>query len=98
MSAKITNEVLKGYLSCKTKGHLKLAGESGTPSEYEAMTAAAGQASREAALAKLVARFGSGDACRGIAVTAETCAMLTSGNTRSGVDQTMVVVGDWSAG
>ena len=36
------------------------------------MTTAARQASREEALAKLVARFGEGDACRGIAVTAAT--------------------------
>ena len=26
---KITNEVLEAYLDCKTKGHLKLAGEAG---------------------------------------------------------------------
>ena len=72
LAMKITNEVLEGYLNCKTKGHLKLAGESGTQSDYEAMTTAAGRASREAALARLVARFGEGDACRGVAVTAAT--------------------------
>ena len=38
---KITNEILEGYLNCKTKGHLKLAGEGGTKSDYEAMTTAA---------------------------------------------------------
>jgi predicted RecB family nuclease len=64
---KITNEVLEAYLNCKTKGRLKLAGESGTRSDYEAMTAAARQVSREAALAKLVARFP--DACQGVATT-----------------------------
>jgi predicted RecB family nuclease len=66
---KITNEVLEGYLTCKTKGGLKLAGEDGTKSDYEVMTTAASQASREAALAKLVARFGEGDACRGTSMT-----------------------------
>jgi hypothetical protein len=45
---KITNEVLEGYLNGKTKGHPKLAGECGTPSDYEAMTAAARRAAREA--------------------------------------------------
>src|SRR5262249_36493901 len=40
--------------------------------DYGAMTARARQASREAALAKLVARFGEGDVCRGIAVTEAT--------------------------
>ena len=69
---KITNEILEAYLNCKTKGHLKLAGETGTKSDYEAMTAAASRASREEAIAKLVARFGEGDACRGVAVTAAT--------------------------
>ena len=67
---KITNEVLEGYLNCKTKGHLKLTGQSGTPSDYEAMTATARATSREAAIAKLVAFIGEGDACRGVAITA----------------------------
>jgi predicted RecB family nuclease len=73
---KITHEILESYLNCKTKGHLKLAGESGTKSDYEAMTTAASQDSREAALAKLVVRFGDGDACRGVRVTS---AMLKQG-------------------
>jgi predicted RecB family nuclease len=67
---KITNEVLEGYLNCKTKGRLKLAGEVGTRSDYEVMITEARQASREVALAKLVARFP--DACRRGAVTTET--------------------------
>src|SRR5262249_28475202 len=69
---KITREVLEGSLNCKTKGHLKLIGESGSRSDYEAMTTAAALASREVVLAKLVARFGEGEACLGLPVTAET--------------------------
>jgi predicted RecB family nuclease len=69
---KITNEVLEAYLNCKTKGRLKLAGESGIKSDYEAMIEAAKAASREAALSRLVARFGEGDDRRGVTVTAET--------------------------
>jgi len=69
---KITNEILKGYLNCKTKGHLKLVGETGTKSDYEAMTEVAGRASREVSLTSLVARYGEGNACRGIAITAAT--------------------------
>jgi predicted RecB family nuclease len=69
---KITNTILKDYLACDTKGHLELAGETGTKSDYEAMTEAIGQASRKGALAKLVARFGEGDACRGLSVTVES--------------------------
>jgi predicted RecB family nuclease len=69
---KITNEILEAYLNCKTKGHLKLAGEAGIQSDYEVMTTAACRASREAALARVVARFGEGDACRGVPATAAT--------------------------
>jgi predicted RecB family nuclease len=69
---KITNEVLEGYLNCKTKGLLKLAGEGGTRSDYESITTATSRASRESALANLVSRFGEIDACRGRRVTAAT--------------------------
>ena len=69
---KITNEVLEGYLNCKTKGRLKLAAEGGVVSDYEAMIVAADRASREAALARLVARFGESDACRGVAAIPST--------------------------
>jgi predicted RecB family nuclease len=73
---KISNEILEAYLNCKTKGYLKLVGETGTKSDYEAMTEAASRASREVALAGLVARYGEGDAHRGTAITA---AMLKQG-------------------
>jgi hypothetical protein len=69
---KITTEVLEAHLHCKTKGRLKLAGEAGVVSDYDAMTAEAKRASREAAIARLVARFGEGDVRRGITGTAET--------------------------
>jgi predicted RecB family nuclease len=70
MATKITREVIESYLNCKYKGHLKLAGESGTISDYEAMTTAARASSREQALTRLAARFGDGAAGRGVAVTA----------------------------
>src|SRR5262249_47488476 len=69
---KITNEILEDYLNCKYKGHLKLAGESGTKSDYEAMATTARAAAREAAIARLVARFGEGDASWGNAITPTT--------------------------
>jgi predicted RecB family nuclease len=72
MAMKITREVLESYLNCKTKGRLKLAGEPGTQSDYEAMITVASQVSREAALARLVVRFSEGDASRGVSVTAAT--------------------------
>jgi len=58
------------HLNCKTKARLKLAGEAGTPSDYEAMSVEARRASREAVLAKLVARFP--DASRSVPANAET--------------------------
>src|SRR5206468_7589571 len=66
------NEVLEAHLNCKFKGHLKLAGEAGTRSDYEAMTTAAKAASRERAIAKLLARSGDGADCGGAAVTVAT--------------------------
>ena len=69
MATKITRNVIESYLNSKYKGHLKLGGESGTPSEYELMTTAARTISREKALARLVARFGEEDSCREIVVT-----------------------------
>src|SRR4051794_18825427 len=69
MAMKITIEILEGQLSCKFKGHLRLAGEVGTMSDYEAMTTAARAASREQVIAKLIDRFGEGAACRGTTIT-----------------------------
>jgi predicted RecB family nuclease len=70
MATKITRDVIDSSLNCKYKGHLKLSGEHGIISDYEAMTAAARASSREQALLSLIARFGEGDVCRGTAVTA----------------------------
>jgi len=67
---KITNEVLEAHLDCKTKARLKLAGEAGVASDYEAMATGTRRASREAALARLAARFP--DASRGTAITQAT--------------------------
>ena len=57
MATKITRDIIESYLNCKYKGHLKLAGESGTPSDYEVMTTAARQASREQASPQRVSRL-----------------------------------------
>src|SRR5262245_36603500 len=69
---KITNEGMEGYLNCKSKGHLKFVGESGTPPYYETMTTTAKAAARTEAVARLVAQFSGGDACQGLPVTAAT--------------------------
>ncbi len=72
MATKITLDTIKSYLSCKYKGYLKLAGEFGTKSDYEAMTAKASRASREEGLAKLTARFSDGDATPKTTITVAT--------------------------
>ena len=64
MATRMTREVIEAYLNCKYKGHLMLAGKSGTRSDYMVMTAAASEASREESVAKLVARFAKGDGFR----------------------------------
>jgi predicted RecB family nuclease len=69
---KITNEVLEAYLNCKTKGYLKLVGEVGIQSDYEAMTTVTRRASWETALARLFSRFGEGGVFRGAPATAAT--------------------------
>lgn len=69
---RITNEVLEAYLYCKTKAHLKVAGENGVISEYEAMTKEAMRRSREDAVTKLAIRYGEGGTRCGVSVTAET--------------------------
>jgi predicted RecB family nuclease len=72
MTTKITRDIIESYLNCKYKGHLKLTTECGTRSDYEVMTAAARTASREEALARLVAQFVEGDGCQGVRVTVAT--------------------------
>ena len=70
MATKITRDIIESYLNCKYKGHLKLTGESGTISDYEAMTTAARASSRKQALSSLIVRFVKGVVLRGTAVTA----------------------------
>jgi predicted RecB family nuclease len=72
MATKISRDTIESYLNCKYKAHLKLAGESGTISDYESMTTAARAAMREQAIATLVARSGKGNACQGTTLTLAT--------------------------
>ena len=54
MATKITREVLESYLHCKTKAHLRLAGQRGNVSDYEAMLLAKRQEVRQRAIAKIL--------------------------------------------
>ena len=73
MATKITRDVIESYLNCKYKGHLKLTGESGTQIGLRDDDHG-GEGSRRGSesVARLVARFGEGDACQGTTVTAAT--------------------------
>jgi predicted RecB family nuclease len=69
MATKITRDVLEGYLHCKTKGHLKLAGQQGSRSDYEEMLASTRQEVRQTAIAKLLAQHSEGEIARDISIT-----------------------------
>lgn len=54
MSAKITREILEGYLNCRYKGNLRLTGASGITSDYELMLKESRVWVRKDAAAKLI--------------------------------------------
>src|SRR3954453_9141806 len=66
MTTKITRDVLESYLRCKYKGHLKLAGEQGSKSDYEMLQEASRNQVRQAAETKLEVRYGGGVIRRGL--------------------------------
>ena len=69
MGRKITREVLESYLHCKTKAHLKLAGQQGIMSDYEALLLARRQEVRQQAIAKILARHAEAEVPRDIPLT-----------------------------
>jgi predicted RecB family nuclease len=70
MATKITRDVLESYLYCKTKAHLKLAGQQGSMSDYEAMLVANRQEVRQTAIGKILAKHPEADVARDIPLTA----------------------------
>ncbi len=69
MTAKITNEVLEGYLNCGYKGHLKLVGEHGTQSDYEALMAQQRGEVRLQSIDTILARYGEDQVARYVPLT-----------------------------
>lgn len=69
MPAKITREVLEGYLECRYKGRLRLAGEQGERSDYERMTGEEDAEARTRGLTNLLACHPFGMTCRGTTLT-----------------------------
>jgi predicted RecB family nuclease len=71
MAAKITREIVEAYLHCKTKAHLKLAGQQGIKSDYEVLLAATRQDVRRQAIEKILAKHPEEQVARDISLTAD---------------------------
>jgi predicted RecB family nuclease len=69
MTAKITSDVLKGYLSCKYKGYLKQAGEYGNRSDYETMLMERREAIRLRATDQILSQHGEDAVARNVLLT-----------------------------
>ncbi len=69
MATKITRDVLESYVHCTYKGHLKLAGEQGSTSDYEVLQAEARSRVRLSAADRLMGRHKGGAILRGVALT-----------------------------
>src|SRR4051812_48636392 len=66
----VTDDVLSAFLACRYKGHLKQAGQVGTPSEYETLVAEQQAAVRQRALEWITSRHAEGDVIRTAPLTA----------------------------
>src|SRR5262245_60970219 len=69
MATKITLDVIESFLNCSYKSHLKLAGEQGSPSDYQQLMRESRERVRPAATAKLLGRHTEGAVLRGSLVT-----------------------------
>src|SRR6516164_8637154 len=70
MATKITREVLESYLDCKYKGHLKLAGQVGTKTDYEILLTEKKAEVRLAAIEKILAEHPADKVATNIPLTA----------------------------
>ncbi|MGE5296271.1 MAG: TM0106 family RecB-like putative nuclease [Solirubrobacterales bacterium] len=71
MAAKVTRDVLESYLDCKTKAHLRLAGQQGSVSDYENLLVVKRQEVRQTAIDKILAKQHEGEVVRDISLTAD---------------------------
>jgi predicted RecB family nuclease len=70
MATKITRDVLEGYLHCKTKAHLKLAGQQGSASDYAKLLVDSRREVRKTAIGKILERHPGSEVEWGIPLTA----------------------------
>src|SRR5262249_20582728 len=69
MATKITRDVIESFLDCRYKGYLKLAGEVGSPSDYEQLLRESRVRIRLAATAKLQAQHEEGQVLQRLPLT-----------------------------
>src|SRR5262249_52306147 len=69
VATKITRDVLESYLRCKSKGHLKLAGQQGMKCDYEAMLTGLRAEVRLKAIDAIIARHPGDQVARNIPST-----------------------------
>jgi predicted RecB family nuclease len=65
----ITREILESFLACKTKSYLKLHGQRGTKSEFEALSTEIRAELRNRAFEDLISRLNPEDVMRGVTIT-----------------------------
>jgi predicted RecB family nuclease len=70
MARKITREVFECYVNCRTKAHLKLAGDRGIMSDYEGLLLASRREVRQQAIAKILAHHPEREVARDTLLTA----------------------------
>jgi predicted RecB family nuclease len=70
MANKITRDIIESYLNCKYKGHLKLAGQRGTRSDYELLLTESQGEVRRRATDKILARHPAEEIERDVVLTA----------------------------
>jgi hypothetical protein len=70
VAAKITRDLVEGYLHCKFKSHLRLAGEQGTRSDYEGLLIERRADVRLRAVDKILTRHQEGEVARNVPLAA----------------------------
>ena len=70
MAPRITRDIVESYLNCKIKAHLKLAGNQGIKSDYEAFLLQTRQEVRQQAISKILAKTARDEVTSNIPLTA----------------------------
>ena len=78
----ITREILESFLACKTKAYLKLHGQRGIKSDFEALSTEIRAELRDRASENLVSRVNPEDVMRGVKITEAVLAKRCSDHPR----------------